>query len=126
MSECTMSIHGALKQANKKKLAEDPKAAVGQGLFDPCFMSSLTPALPVMAQNGVKLAVNAGASDAELLAREVKKQIEGLGLSLKVAWIEGDDVTEQVQQLRSQGERFQNLDTGKFLDEWDFEPVAAQ
>ncbi|KIH91927.1 hypothetical protein SPBR_01500 [Sporothrix brasiliensis 5110] len=120
MSECTMTIHGALKVAREGK--EDQ----GPGLFDPCFMGSLTPGLPVLQANGVKLAVNAGASDAELLAREVKSKITELGLSLKVAWIEGDEVTPQVKDLIAKGEKFTNLDTGKDLSEWGYEPIYAQ
>ncbi|CAK7228054.1 hypothetical protein SBRCBS47491_006774 [Sporothrix bragantina] len=120
MSECTMTIHGALK------VAREGKDGQGPGLFDPCFMGSLTPALPVLQANGVKLAVNAGASDAELLAREVKKKIDELGLTLKVAWIEGDEVTKQVKDLIAKGEKFTNLDTGKDLVEWGLEPIYAQ
>ena len=126
MSECTMNIHGATKTDNQSKLAQDPNASTGPGLFDPCFMSSLAPALQYLKSNNVKLAVNAGASDAELLAREVKKEVNQLNLDLKVAWIEGDEVTAQVQDLRSKGDKFVNLDTGKNLEEWGHEPVYAQ
>lgn len=126
MSECTMTIHGAQKMAETEKMAKNPQAAAGPGFFDPCFVSSLTPALPVLQQNGVKLAVNAGASDPDLLAKEVVKTVKELGLNLKVAWIEGDEVTPQFKELRKNGEKFTNLDTGKDLDEWDYDPVCAQ
>ena len=121
-----MTIHGAQKTAQQQRLAKDPSATIGPGFYDPCFMGSLTPGLKVMQENGVKLAVNAGASDPDLLAREVKKTIVELGLNLKVAWIEGDEVTPQFKELRKNGEKFTNLDTGKNLDEWDFEPICAQ
>lgn len=121
-----MTAHGALKTARQEKLATDPNGQSGPGLFDPCFMSSLSPALPYLKSNSVKLAVNAGASDAELLAREVKKEVESQGLDLKIAWIEGDEVTSQVKDLRKAGEKFTNLDTGKGLDEWGLEPIYAQ
>ncbi|OAA65933.1 hypothetical protein SPI_02720 [Niveomyces insectorum RCEF 264] len=81
MSECTMTIHGAQKAARKGAAAE------GQGLYDPCFMGSLTPALEVLQEKGVRLAVNAGASDAALLAREVARAVRERGLTLQVAWI---------------------------------------
>ena len=96
------------------------------GFYDPCFMGSLTPALQVMQENGVKLAVNAGASDPDLLAKEVKAKIQELGLSLKVAWIEGDEVTPQFNELRKKGEKFASLDTGKGIDEWGLDPICAQ
>jgi hypothetical protein len=121
-----MTIHGAQKIANAERAAQDPTAPAGPGLYDPCFMGSLSPALAVLQQNGVKLAVNAGASDAELLAREVKAKIDELGLTLKVAWIEGDVVTEQFNELRKAGDKFTSLDTGKPIDEWGYEPIYAQ
>lgn len=121
-----MTVHGALKVDRKNKLAQDPSSNIGPGLFDPCFLSSLSPALPYIQQNGIKVAVNAGASDAELLAREVRKEIDQQGLSLKIAWIEGDEVTSQVDKLRKGGEKFANLDTGANLDDWGFEPIYAQ
>jgi 4-hydroxy-3-methylbut-2-enyl diphosphate reductase IspH len=126
MSECTMTLHGAAKIHEKERLAKDPHAVAGPGFFDPCFMGSLAPGLPVLQQNNVKLAVNAGASDPELLVREVKKKIDELGLKLKVAWIEGDEVTPQFNELRKNGEKFTNLDTGKNIDEWDYDPMCAQ
>jgi len=89
MSECTMSWHGAAKsELTKKGISEEERA----GLYDPSFMANLMPALPYMQQRGIKLAVNAGASDTQKLARVVVKAVEEQGLNLKVAWIEGDEV----------------------------------
>ena len=121
-----MTAHGALKVANQEKLSKDPNASSGPAIFDPCFMSSLSPALPYLKSNNVKLAVNAGASDAELLAREVKSEVDRLNLGLKIAWIEGDEVMAQVNALRKSGEKFTNLDTGKDLDDWGYDPIYAQ
>jgi hypothetical protein len=126
MSECTMTLHGAQKTAQKERLAKDPSAEAGPGIYDQCFMSSLGPALPVLQEKRVKLAVNAGASDPHLLAKDVKARVQELGLSLKVAWVEGDEVTVQMNQLRKSGESFNSLDTGKPLSEWGHEPVCAQ
>lgn len=126
MSECTMTIHGATKTAREERLAKDPGAPDEPGIYDACFMSSVTPALPILEQNSVKLAVNAGASDPMLLAKEVKSKVEELGLNLKVAWIEGDEVTSQMKDLRKKGEKFASIDTGKDLDEWGHDAVCAQ
>jgi hypothetical protein len=126
MSECTMTLHGGQKVRQQEQLKKDPRVTAGPGFFDPCFMGSLAPGLPVLEQNGVKLAVNAGASDPDLLAKEVRKKIDELSLNLKVAWVEGDEVMRQFRELRKNGEKFTNLDTGKDIDEWDHEPIAAQ
>lgn len=122
-----MTIHGALRTEREEKLAKDPSAAVnGSGFYDACFLGSLEPALPWLEKNEVKLAVNAGASDAEMLAKEVKRRVAELGLDLKVAWIEGDEVTAQMRELQKGGERITNLDTGRDLADWGHEPVCAQ
>ena len=91
-------------------------------------MANLTPALPVLAEKGIKLAVNAGASDTEMLAKEVEKAIKEGGLEgkLKVAWIQGDEVLDVVNKMLKQGEKFENICFGGELKDWGFEPVAAQ
>lgn len=120
-----MAIHGSSKIHNKEAAATDPKAVVKE-LFDPSFMGSLGPALVCIQQNGVKVAVNAGASAPGQLVKTVKEEVTRQGLDLKVAWVEGDDVTEQVNELRNQGEKFKSIDTGKDLDDWGHEPLCAQ
>ncbi|KAH7348296.1 hypothetical protein BKA65DRAFT_257917 [Rhexocercosporidium sp. MPI-PUGE-AT-0058] len=124
MSECTMSWHGAAKSAILAKGSSDNRP----GLYDPSFMANLTPALPLLAEKGIKLAVNAGASDTEMLASTVQAKIRELGLQgrLKVAWIQGDEVLDVVNRLLKGGEKFENICFGGELKDWGFEPVAAQ
>ena len=124
MSECTMSWQGAAKSAILAKGDTQERA----GLFDPSFMANLTPALPLLAEKGIKLAVNAGASDTELLAKLVEKAIADGGLTekLKVAWIQGDEVLDVVNKMLKQGEKFENICFGGELKDWGFVPVAAQ
>ena len=118
-----MSWHGAAKSELTKKGVSDEERA---GLFDPSFMANLTPALPYLEKKGIKMAVNAGASDTEKLAKVVIKAIEDAGLNLKVAWIEGDDVMEAVNKLLAKGEKFENICFGGDFKDWGFEPLAAQ
>ena len=117
-----MVMHGVNKS---KKLADATATATGP-CYDPYFLGTLDPALPVLQEKGVKLAVNAGASDAGLLAKEVADRVRSRGLDLKVAWIEGDECIDQIRELRKRGDELRNLDTGKTIDEWGFEPIYAQ
>jgi hypothetical protein len=87
MSECTMGWHGAAKAEIIKNGGSDAEHV---GLFDPSFMDTFTPALPLIAEKGIKVAVNAGASDTEMLAQIVEKTCKAAGINLKVAWIQGD------------------------------------
>jgi hypothetical protein len=119
-----MSWHGAAKSAILSKCDTGDRP----GLYDPSFMANLTPALSLLAEKGIKLAVNAGASDTEMLAKTVEAKIGELGLrgQLKVAWIQGDEVLDVVNRLLKQGEKFENICFGGELKDWGFEPVAAQ
>jgi len=96
------------------------------GLYDPSFLGTFSPALPLLQEKGIKVAVNAGASDTEKLAQEIQKKIEEQGFSLKVAWIAGDDVMETVNSMLAKGEKFENTCFGGELKDWGFDPVAAQ
>ncbi|KAK2745561.1 hypothetical protein FQN57_003686 [Myotisia sp. PD_48] len=123
MSECTMSWHGAGKhQVNQQGIPDSERA----GFFDPSFMDTFSPALPYINEKRIKIAVNAGASDPKLLAELVATKIKDQGLSLNVAWIQGDDVLDTVNALLAKGEKFENICFGGELKDWGFEPLAAQ
>lgn len=126
LSECTMTLHGAQKMDNEKlriegKLLEEPA-----GLFDPTFLENLAPALPDIARKGIKVAVNAGACDTQLLTRVVDEEVKRQGLELKVAYVEGDEVTDTVNRLIKQGEKFPSLMTGENLEDWGYTPIYSQ
>lgn len=116
-----MVMHGT----NKANKTLDANAPTGP-CYDPYFLGTLDPALPILQERGIKLAVNAGASDAALLAKEVASRVRDRGLTLKVAYIEGDECIEQIKDLKKKGDPLKNLDTGKSIDQWGFEPVYAQ
>ncbi|KAK6193525.1 hypothetical protein LQW54_012360 [Pestalotiopsis sp. IQ-011] len=126
LSECTMTLHGAEKQRNEQLRRKGKLTEAAQGLFDPTFMDNLSPALPYCQQFGIKVAVNAGASDTELLAQLVEQEVKRQGLGLKVAWVAGDEVTETVKSMYAGGEVFASLMNGKPLKEWGHDIVAAQ
>jgi hypothetical protein len=95
--------------------------------YEPTFLEALVPALPLLAKHGIKVAVNAGASDAKGLCEIVRKIVKEQGLKLSVAWIEGDEVMPAVQKRIAAGEeKFENICTGETLSDWEFEPIYAQ
>lgn len=126
LSECTMTLHGAAKVDNDNlrkagKLLEEPA-----GLFDPTFMDNIAPALPYLKSKNIKVAVNAGASDTELLAKKCEEEIKKQGIDLKVGWVSGDEVTDTINRMVANGEEFPSLMNGKPLKEWGHDIVAAQ
>ena len=46
------------------------------------------------------------------MAEDAVDIIESLGLGLKVAYIEGDDLMPKLEEIKDSGEKFKNLDTG--------------
>lgn len=126
-----MTVHGSGKVRNLEAgakaqvtLEERMKTAMYAETFLQCF----EPAIDNLARNGAKLAINAGASDTQLLAEVVARMVSDRGHAdkLRVAWVEGDDVTQQVNGLIAKGERFESLMHGKRLEEWGLEPICAQ
>ena len=80
-------INNSKLQDTSKKTAIEEIAK--SAMFAENFIDCFEPAIPYLAKNRVKLAVNAGASDTEILAQYVKKMCEDAGHPMKVAWIEG-------------------------------------
>lgn len=129
LSECTMTLHGAQKVENTRLLAAgelNGKEQQPAGLFDPTFMDNLAPALPYLESKNIKVAVNAGASDTERLAKLVELEVARQGLGLKVGWVSGDDVTETVRRMIDSGEEFPSLMNGKPYKEWGHDMLCAQ
>lgn len=95
--------------------------------YEPTFLEALEPALPHVAKHGIRLAVNAGASDTEKLHGAVTKLVASKGLKLSVAWVSGDEVLPQLLAAQKRGESpFENVCTGQRLDDWQCEPIYAQ
>jgi DNA-binding ferritin-like protein (Dps family) len=131
LSEMTMTVHGSGKVKNidnsNGKVQLPLEERKRNAMYAETFLQCFEPAIPNLVKNKTKLAVNAGASDTELLAEVVVDLLERQGAGhLKVAWIEGDDVTSQVFKLIKEGETFESLMHGKRLEDWGMEPICAQ
>jgi len=101
----------------------------GEIAYEPSFLEALTPALGNIEKYGIKVAVNAGASDTKGLADKVIEFMKAKDLNLKIAWIEGDDVIQHIKNsLQNEKKRFRNICTGETLGDWKFkdEIIGAQ
>ena len=106
MSEYNMTSRGGSKAADALVDA-----------YEPCFLESIEPALQYIGEKRIKIAVNAGGSSPAALHKALVKMIESHSLDLKVAWIEGDEVTEAVEKAIQAGNGFRSLTTGKLSEE---------
>ncbi|KAL2752011.1 hypothetical protein ACRALDRAFT_1052947 [Sodiomyces alcalophilus JCM 7366] len=126
MSECNMTLRGSDKRDRlAQKDMSSGSTVVAKG-YEPYFLEELDPAIPWLAKRGVKIAVNAGASDVHGLAVAVQELITKHGVDLKIGVVDGDDVTDAVLDLYKKGEPFYNLPANKSIQEWGFDPVCAQ
>ena len=129
MSEANMTVRGAERRAKlqgKNAAASQLYLSSSRDAYDPYFVEQLTPALPHLARNGIRVACNAGGSNPGGLAQEVQQLVRNAGLDLKVAWVDGDDVTDATLDLIAQGESFRSLTTDQPLRDWQRDVVCAQ
>jgi hypothetical protein len=116
MSEANMVVAAA------RKIDSSPA-------FEASFLEAVEPTLADLAKYGIKVVVNAGASDTEGLYKVVRDMIhkKGLASKLKLAWISGDEVLTTVKSsLESGHSTFKNIYTGETLRSWNFDPIYAQ
>ncbi|CAH0000209.1 unnamed protein product [Clonostachys byssicola] len=126
LSENVMTGYGAGKAKKKPQAGLSLEERKQNAMYASTFLQCFEPAISHLAKNKTKLAVNAGASDTELLAEVVKDMVENAGYSMKVAWVEGDDVTVPFQQMVADGHTFHSLTDGRSLGEWGHKPLCAQ
>lgn len=128
MSEYNMTTRAAMKVAASsasQSSGSEPSGGAGEAQYEPTFLEALEPALEDLARHGIKVAVNAGASDTKLLHHVVTELVEKKGLKLKVAYISGDEVLPAIKRS-ARNNKFENICTGELLEDWKFEPLSAQ
>lgn len=91
LAEVTMSL---LARARLK----DPAAG-----FPPDFVAYLKDSLPEIARRGIKVVSNAGGVNPRGCQAALQALCTELGLNLRIAAVEGDDVMPLTDQLREQG-----------------------
>jgi hypothetical protein len=73
--------------------------------FPPDFVGYLKPHLAELKRRGIKVASNAGGVNPQACKRALEAAGAALGIELRVAVVEGDDLMPQVEHLREQGVR---------------------
>jgi hypothetical protein len=89
------------------------------------FLDQMQECLGVAADKGVKVVANAGGLNPAGLAAELRSLAAGLGVPVRVAHVEGDDLLGRLDELQAAGEPLAHLDTGKPLAAAGVAPVTA-
>jgi hypothetical protein len=89
------------------------------------FLRQMEEVLGTCADRGIKVVTNAGGLDPAGLAVALRGLAERLGLGLKVAHVEGDDLMGRLAALRDEGRDLAHLDTGERFDPEKTAPLTA-
>ena len=89
------------------------------------FLRQMEDVLGLALEREVKIVANAGGLNPRGLADQVRALLNQLGLTGRVAHIEGDDLIPRLKEMQAVGEEFVHLDSGRTLAEADIEPVSA-
>ena len=99
LAELTMAI----LYAQKLQRGED-KGYVGT------FLKQLKDIAKTCKDQNIKIVSNAGGLNPKSMAKEVASILAELNVDATVAYIDGDDLIEELEQLQTQGETFENID----------------
>lgn len=113
LAELTMAI--LLKQKMK-----DPAKGYAH-----TFLKQMEKVMGSCLDKNIRVISNAGGLNPKALAEALENVAQTLGLSPKIAYIEGDDLMPRLGELQEQGESFAHLDKGVPLKEAGGMPITA-
>ncbi|MGH3344065.1 MAG: acyclic terpene utilization AtuA family protein [Carbonactinosporaceae bacterium] len=105
-------------------LAKQRSRPTGQG-YPFTFLLQMRQVLAACLERGVKIVTNAGGLDPEGCARAVEELAGDLGLTVRVARVAGDGVTDAFLRHRERGWAAPHLDTGEPFDALDAAPEVV-
>jgi hypothetical protein len=77
------------------------------------------------SERNIKIISNAGGLNPKSMADEIETILSELGVDMKVAYIDGDDIKDDIEKLQAEGEEFINIDKGIPLSESSNTVVTA-
>ncbi len=89
------------------------------------FLRQMEECLGLAVERGVKVVANAGGLNPAGLAAELRALAGRLGVPVRVAHVEGDDLLGRLPELQAAGEALAHLDTGTPLAAAGVAPVTA-
>lgn len=102
LAELTMALLNRMKSKN-------PNAG-----YIPDIIPWMKKMLPVAVPKGIKVLTDAGGANPDQAALEVEKVIKDLKIGdINIGVVSGDDILPYLKDIRDQGWKFKNLDTGE-------------
>lgn len=113
LAELTMAILFRLK-------SKDPSKG-----YVPTFLKQMEKVMGECLDKKIRVVSNAGGLNPKALADELKAIAAHLGLTPKIAYIEGDDILPRLKELQDAGELFTHLDKGTALKDANAFSISA-
>ena len=114
LAELTMGI----LYSQRLKRGED-KGFVGT------FLKQYKDIAKICQSKGIKIVVNAGGLNPQSMATQLNAINEELSIDLKVAYIDGDDISGDIKSFQDQGEEFIHIDKNQPLKSSDCRILTA-
>jgi len=89
------------------------------------FVTQMEQVLGTCLDRGIKIVSNAGGINPAGLAHRLGRMVADVGLSARIAYVEGDDLVPRWQDLEAAGHRFVHMDRGEALAGSGITPVTA-
>jgi Acyclic terpene utilisation family protein AtuA len=89
------------------------------------FLRQMEDCLGLAREHGVRIVANAGGLNPAGLAARLREIAARLGIAVRVAHVEGDDLLHRLNALGESGETLAHLDTGRPLAGSGVQPVSA-
>jgi hypothetical protein len=113
LAELTMSILWRTRQ-------RDPDRG-----YASTFVTQMEHVLGTCLDRGIKIVSNAGGINPAGLAERLAKLAADLGVSPRIAYVDGDDLLPRLEDLEGDGHGFVNMDTGTPLSGSGVTPLTA-
>ena len=89
------------------------------------FLKQLKDIAQTCQDKNIKIVVNAGGLNPKSMSDEVQSILDDMKLSSRVAYIDGDDISKDLQTLQEEGEQFNNIDRKMALKDSGYKVLIA-
>ncbi len=103
-----------------RKQFKDPNAG-----YVTTFLKQMEIVMGECLDRRIRVVANAGGLNPASLAKELEKLAGTLGLHPKIAYIEGDNLMQRLQDLQDKGEPFTHMDKGISLKDAEAQTISA-
>ena len=103
-----------------RKVIKDPS-----GGYASTFLRQMEEVMGECLDKNIRVVTNAGGLNPKSLAEKLEEMAATLGVNPKIAYVEGDNLMNRLDELQEKGESFTHLDKGISLKEGNVQAISA-